>query len=67
MSKDLQWVLEAYLQANTNNAVRNLGSRGVILDDAMAELADKLKIGWHRSPDGQWHFGKKNTPPTAGE
>ncbi len=57
---DMRWVLEAYLQANTQNAIRNLGSRGVILDDAMADLADHLNIGWWRSPDGEWNFGKKD-------
>lgn len=61
---DLKWVLLAYLQANTNQAVRSLGSRGEILDDAMVDLATRLDIGWYRDEAKVWqHDGTraKNT------
>lgn len=33
----LAWIRDAYDQANTNNAIRNLGSRGRILDRAIED------------------------------
>lgn len=56
---DLQWVLEAYLQANTNNKISNMDSRGKILDDAMNDLAKHINVGWYRSEDGVWHFDRQ--------
>ena len=58
------WALVMYIQANTNDevkklAVRNLGSRGLLLDDAMADLADEVKIGWYRDSGGVWQYDER--------
>jgi len=33
------WTIQAFTQANTNNAVTQLGTRGAILTDAVASLS----------------------------
>ncbi len=49
-------VLLMYLQANTNQAVRRLGSRGKLLDDAMAEVAATIGKGWYRDASMTWQY-----------
>lgn len=52
--KAVEAAVRMHVQANTNSAIRNLGSRGQLLDEAMADLADAVPVGWHRSLDGEW-------------
>lgn len=56
MVEEAKWVLILYIQANAGGAIRNLGSRGLLLDDQMAILAEELKIGWYRDQNGVWSF-----------
>lgn len=54
-------VLEAYLQSVTGRTLSNMSSREVILSDAMSDLALKLKIGWWRDAQGEWHYDVRPT------
>lgn len=64
VDSNLEYVLLMYLQANTGGAVRALGSRGVLLDDAMVVLAKIVDVGWYRDEKLEWqHAGRPADAP----
>jgi len=67
--KLLESALLMYLQADTNGAIRNSGSRGDLLNKAMVDIASYLQIGWFF--DGQsWQFDSdlaRNKETTEGD
>ena len=57
--KDAIRVVNAFDQANTNGAIENMGSRGVILRDAIKDLRENL------NSDGKntWLTNEQAQPP----